>query len=186
VPGGYSWIFPKGDHVNVGVGGWQSEGPRLRERLRELCHAYGVDEGNVRELRGHRLPMRGASRHPVAGRVALVGDAAGLVDPLSGDGMYEAFVSGRLASEAALDLLAGRARDLEPYAAAFASTFAPLETISWRAKLAFERFPAVAYWLARTSFSWRTFQAVVHGDETASDAHGLSAAPLRLLQALGT
>ena len=185
VPGGYSWIFPKGDHVNVGVGGWQSEGPRLRERLRELCHAYGVDEGNVRELRGHRLPMRGASRRPVAGRVALVGDAAGLVDPLSGDGMYEAFVSGRLASEAALDLLAGRARDLEPYAAVFASTFTPLETISWRAKLAFERFPGVAYWLARTSFSWRTFQAVVRGDETASDAHGLSAAPLRLLQALG-
>src|SRR5262249_16002100 len=33
VPGGYAWVFPKGDHVNVGVGGWESEGPRLRDHL---------------------------------------------------------------------------------------------------------------------------------------------------------
>ena len=185
VPGGYAWVFPKADHVNVGVGGWQSEGPRLRERLRDLCRAYGVGEDNVRDLRGHRLPMLGSIRRPVAGRVALVGDAAGLVDPLSGDGMYEAFVSGRLASEAALEFLAGDAADLEPYAAAFANTFAPLESVSWRAKLAFERFPAVAYWLARTSFSWRAFQSIVSGDQAASDTRGLTAAPIRVLQALG-
>ena len=33
IPGGYGWVFAKGDHVNVGVGAWQSEGPRLREHL---------------------------------------------------------------------------------------------------------------------------------------------------------
>ena len=185
VPGGYAWVFPKGDHVNVGVGGWQSEGPRLRERLSELCAAFEIDEANVRDLRGHRLPMRGASRRPVQSRVLLVGDAAGLVDPLSGDGMYEAFVSGRLAAEATLELLHGRASDLEPYAERFAATFAPLEGISWRLKLAFERFPSLAFRLATTSPSWRLFQAVVHGDRRASDAHGLRGAPLRVLQALG-
>jgi geranylgeranyl reductase family protein len=185
VPGGYAWVFPKGDHVNVGVGGWQSEGPRLRERLRELCAAFEIDEANVHGLLGHRLPMRGASRRPVAGRVLLVGDAAGLVDPLSGDGMYEAFMSGRLAAEATLDLLHGRASDLEPYAQRFASTFAPLESVSWRAKLAFERFPGLAFRLATTSLSWRLFQAVVRGDRRASDTHGFKGAPLRLLQALG-
>src|SRR5439155_18179605 len=31
IPGGYGWVFPKGDHVNVGVGAWQAEGPRLRD-----------------------------------------------------------------------------------------------------------------------------------------------------------
>ena len=185
VPGGYAWVFPKADHANVGVGGWGSEGPRLRERLSELCGAFGIDESQVRDLRGHRLPMRGAVRRPVAGRVLVVGDAAGLVDPLSGDGMYEAFVSGRLAASATLDLLAGRARDLEPYALAFASEFAPLERVSWRVKLAFERFPALAFWVARTSLSWRVFQDVVRGEQTASEARGLRAAPFRLLQALG-
>ena len=181
VPGGYAWVFPKGDHVNVGVGGWQSEGPRLRERLRELCSALGIDERDVHDLRGHRLPMRGATRRPVQGRVLLVGDAAGLVDPLSGDGMYEAFVSARLAAET---ILAGGG--LELYADRFAATFAPLETVSWRAKLAFERFPRLAFRLATTNLSWRLFQAVVRGDQTASDLHGLKGAPLRVLQALGT
>src|SRR5207249_2999037 len=56
--GGYGWIFPKGDHVNVGVGGWASEGPLVRSRLRELCAAYGIDPDEVTELRGHRLPLR--------------------------------------------------------------------------------------------------------------------------------
>jgi geranylgeranyl reductase family protein len=186
VPGGYSWVFPKGDHVNVGVGGWQSEGPLLREHLRELCAAFELDEASVRDLRGHRLPMRGATRRPVQNRVLLVGDAAGLVDPLSGDGMYEAFISGRLAADAALDLLAGRASDLEQYGVRFTQAFAPLERISWRAKLAFERFPRLAFRLATTNLSWRLFQAVVRGDQRASDLRGIKGAPLRVLQALGT
>jgi geranylgeranyl reductase family protein len=180
VPGGYAWVFPKGDHVNVGVGGWGSEGPRLRERLSELCRAYGIDEADVTELRGHRLPMRGGRRRPVSGRLALVGDAAGLVDPLSGDGMYEAFVSGKLAAEAVL------AGDLDAYADSFSERFAAPEALSWRAKVAFDRFPAASYWLARLPVSWRVFQTVVRGERSASDLRGLSGTPLRVLQALGS
>jgi flavin-dependent dehydrogenase len=152
----------------------------LRERLSELCAAFEIDEADVRDLRGHRLPMRGASRRPVQRRVLLVGDAAGLVDPLSGDGMYEAFVSGRLAAETIL-----ADAGLEPYSERFAATFAPLETVSWRAKLAFERFPRLAFRLATTNLSWRLFQAIVRGEHTAADTHGFKGAPLRLLQALG-
>jgi geranylgeranyl reductase family protein len=185
IPGGYAWVFPKGDHVNVGVGGWQSEGPRLRGRLRELCAAFEIEEAEVRDLRGHRLPMRGSTRKPVEGRVLLVGDAAGLIDPLSGDGMYEAFVSGRLAAEAALELLHGRASDLQPYGERFAATFTPLESVSWRLKIAFERFPRLTFRLATTNLAWRLFQAVVSGDQKASDTRGLKGAPLRVLQALG-
>src|SRR6266508_4525709 len=42
VSGGYGWVFPKGDHVNVGVGGWPREGPRLRGHLAELCRQHGI------------------------------------------------------------------------------------------------------------------------------------------------
>ena len=55
IPGGYGWVFPKGDHVNVGVGGWESEGPALRDHLRVLCRAYGIDEESVEGLRGHYI-----------------------------------------------------------------------------------------------------------------------------------
>ena len=99
--------------------------------------------------------------------------------------MYEAFVSGRLAAEATLELLEGRTSDLSSYAERFAATFAPLENVSWRAKVAFERFPGLAFRLATTSLSWRLFQAVVRGDQSASDTRGLRGAPLRVLQALG-
>ncbi len=91
--GGYGWLFPKGDHANLGVGGWAREGPHLRDHLARLARAYDVDPDAITGLRGHQLPMRriGAST-PASSRAILVGDAAGLIDPLSGDGMYEAFV----------------------------------------------------------------------------------------------
>ena len=107
IPGGYAWVFPKGDHVNVGVGGWESEGPTLRGQLAELCRQHGIAAEAVESIRGHRLPLRKPGSIAARGRALLVGDAAGLVDPLSGDGMYEAFVSARLASEAVLELLEG-------------------------------------------------------------------------------
>ena len=93
VPGGYGWVFPKGDHANLGVGGWGDEGPRLRAHLDELARRHDVDPAALTEVRGHRLPMRRPGTQAHHGRVLLVGDAAGLVDPLSGDGMYEAFTS---------------------------------------------------------------------------------------------
>ena len=115
VPGGYGWVFAKGDHVNVGVGGWESEGPRLRAPPARSCARRTRSRSDaVEETRGYRLPLRRREDALVRGRVMLAGDAAGLVDPLSGDGMYEAFVSARLASGAALDLLAGRAGSLAP------------------------------------------------------------------------
>src|SRR6266545_3971756 len=55
VPGGYGWVFPKGDHVNVGVGGWEREGPRMREHLARFCREYAIPESDLerydRELR---------------------------------------------------------------------------------------------------------------------------------------
>src|SRR5919204_3415223 len=67
LPGGYGWIFPKGDHVNVGVGGWESEGPRLRHHLRRMCDAYGVDPARARDTRGYRLPLRRGGGRPTQG-----------------------------------------------------------------------------------------------------------------------
>ena len=86
----------------------RAKGPHLRGHLARLARAYGVDPAAITDVRGHRLPMRrlGASI-PARDSVLLVGDAAGLVDPLSGDGMYEAFTSARLAAEA---ILAARRR----------------------------------------------------------------------------
>ena len=176
-PGGYGWLFPKGDHANLGVGGWETEGPRLREHLARLARAYAVDPAAITELRGHRLPMRrlGAST-PGSERVLLVGDAAGLVDPLSGDGMYEAFTSGRLASEA---ILAG---DVSGYAAALAQALDHHAGASWAAKRAVDRHPAVCFWAARSPGVFGVVAGLLRGDvKHPSEARGLARPPLRLV-----
>jgi flavin-dependent dehydrogenase len=116
--GGYGWSFPKADHFNVGCGGWRQEGARLRDHLRRLQDHYGLAAYAMRNLRGHHLPTRTGASPITRGRVLLAGDAAGLVDPMSGEGIHAAFVSGRLAASAALRFLDGNEPDLYRYEAA--------------------------------------------------------------------
>jgi geranylgeranyl reductase family protein len=185
IPGGYGWIFPKGDHVNVGVGGWEAEGPRLRAHLAALCERHDLDERALSAVRGHRLPLRRAGFVPARGRALLVGDAAGLVDPLTGDGMYEAFVSARLGAEAALDVLAGRAEVVDPYAERLTQALGPLAGASWGAKIALDRFPRTVFALARAPLVWPVVERLVRGDISApGEATGLARPPLKAIAAL--
>lgn len=186
VPGGYAWVFPKGDHVNVGVGGWESEGPRLREHLARACAAYGLPAERLDGLRGYRLPMRPHGEPAVRGRVLLVGDAAGLVDPLSGDGMYEAFVSSRIAAETSLALLEGRIASLDEYGPRLEAALGRPLAASWKAKLAIDRFPRLVFGIARIPIVWGFTAAFLRGDLAhPGEARGLVRAPLRLVEALG-
>jgi geranylgeranyl reductase family protein len=185
VPGGYAWVFPKGDHVNVGVGGWESEGPRLREHLERACTGYGLPHRELESLRGYRLPMRRAVDPLVRGRTLLVGDAAGLVEPLSGDGIYEALLSARLAVEAVLELLAGSQRDLAPYGERLARELDPLMSAAWSAKRAFDRYPRLAFTIARTPPAWRLAERLLRGElPDPRSVSGTMRVPLNALRAL--
>jgi geranylgeranyl reductase family protein len=185
IRGGYGWIFPKGDHVNVGVGGNGEEAPRLRAELRRMCEAYGVDPEAAQDTRGYRLPLRLPGTLLARGRTAVIGDAAGLVDPFSGDGMYEAFLSAQLVTEAALDVLAGRAENLDAYQAAVEQRIAPLTRAGWGAKRAFERFPRTTYALARLPVTFRALEKLLQGElpEPAA-ARGVQRAAIRSIYAV--
>lgn len=101
VRNGYVWVFPKSDHLSFGIGALQQGGRRLRQRLQEAATQLRLPIEGIR-LWGHALP---AYRHRETlhqGRVLLVGDAAGLMDPLSGEGIRFALKSAQLASEAIL------------------------------------------------------------------------------------
>jgi len=121
IPGGYAWLFPKGDLANLGVG----VAPGSRSALKPLLdalHARLVAEGRVgTEILGHTggaIPVGGMLRP--AGRlgavsVLLAGDAAGLANPVTGAGIASAVISGQLAGEAAAAFLGGDATALEGY-----------------------------------------------------------------------
>ena len=114
IAGGYGWLFPKGDHVNVGVGGFvPKDGASGEDAVpnesvtRGLLESYtrqklGVELNEVRaHVSGQHLGLGGHSYVP-RGRVLLAGDAAGLVDPLTGEGIYSAVKSGQAAAAAVM------------------------------------------------------------------------------------
>ena len=179
VPGGYGWVFPKGDHANLGVGGWMEEGPRLRDHLDRLAHAHAIHPASLTDVRGHRLPMRALGTPAARGRALLVGDAAGLVDPLSGDGMYEAFVSARLAAEA---IVAGRP---EAYEASLSAALDRHAAASWKAKRAADRYPRACLWALRAPGVFSAISGLLRGDLAhPSDASRIAQPPLRALARL--
>lgn len=101
IPRGYLWIFPKADHLSVGIGALRPKPGQLQAVLRRVMARFGISLEGL-PLHGHPLPIY-TRREPIATRRALlVGDAAGLVDPFSGEGIRFALKSGRLAAEAIL------------------------------------------------------------------------------------
>ncbi len=105
VPGGYGWVFPKRDHLSVGVGVFRRNGTaRLGGSLRDYLTQLGLEGGREIRRRGGTIPISPRRDGFVRNRVLLAGDAAGLADPLTGEGIYGALTSGFLAAES---LLAG-------------------------------------------------------------------------------
>src|SRR5215213_3392146 len=84
LPGGYGWVFAKGDHVNVGVGAWESEGPRIRDHLRSVCAAHAIDPAKLEHVRGHRLPLRRPGTRTAHDRVVLLGALPSCAPPVCG------------------------------------------------------------------------------------------------------
>jgi geranylgeranyl reductase family protein len=186
VPGGYAWIFPKAEHVNVGVAGWEGEGPNLRRHLARLLAAHGLPAEAVVGLRGHRLPLREPNA-PLAGkRLLLVGDAAGLVDPLSGDGIYEAALSAQEVAAIAGRFLDGAVASLDGYEAALIGRTGPLCAASWEWKHAYDRFSRLSFGITRLPFAWPVIQALLRGElADPSASRGLKALPILMLGLLG-
>ena len=168
--GGYGWIFPKSDHLNVGVGAWKYAGFTLRPKLFELSRRYGIPDSSIENLRGHHLPVRIPGSPIARGGVAVVGDAAGLVDPLSGEGIHMAFASGRLAADEALRVLSGEAADMSGYEAAVDRELQTELNVSRRLQEIFTFAPEPYLAIMRRSDKfWRLFCHLVRGDLTYLD-----------------
>jgi flavin-dependent dehydrogenase len=145
-----------------------------------MCEAYGVDPDAGKDMRGYRLPMRTPDSQLARGTTAVIGDAAGLVDPFTGDGMYEAFLSAKLVAEASLEVLAGRKEDLLGYQAAVERRITPLTSAGWGAKRAFERTPRLTYAVVRLPVTFRVLEKLLVGDlSEPRDARGIERVAIR-------
>jgi flavin-dependent dehydrogenase len=107
VPNGYGWLFPKGDHVNVGIYTWDSSVTLSKDMLRAYCEAR-LGTNQLDHIVGFPLGFGGRKFVPVSNRVLMVGDAAGFCEPLLGEGLHNAVKSGRLAADAIYEAESGR------------------------------------------------------------------------------
>ena len=103
--GGYSWVFPKEEHLSVGVGIFGARPGRhsLREAFRQYLRELRIEPAGPLDLHGALIPVRPRRGPLVRERTLLVGDAAGLADPVTAEGITPALLSGRLAARALLE-----------------------------------------------------------------------------------
>jgi len=92
VPRGYGWVFPKADHLSIGVFSTDRKVPGMRRYLHAYLARKGISHGyEVRSIQGHLIPTGPPGTAGVVPSGAfLLGDAAGLCDPITGEGIYHA------------------------------------------------------------------------------------------------
>jgi geranylgeranyl reductase len=111
-PDFYGWVFPHGDTASVGTGSAR-KGFALREAVGELRAQAGLSDAETLRREGAPLPIRPHKRWDNGRDVVLAGDAAGVVAPASGEGIYYAMIGGEYAAQAAEECLAtGNAKAL--------------------------------------------------------------------------
>lgn len=111
-PDFYGWIFPHGDSASVGMG-TEISSVDLKQSTAALRASAGLAECETLRREGAPIPLKPLDRWDNGKDVVLAGDAAGVVAPSSGEGIYYAMVGGRVAATAcAATLASGRVKDL--------------------------------------------------------------------------
>lgn len=117
-PGGYAWLFPKGNLANLGLGADKRLQPNLKQPL-EALHRSLIDAGllgaDIVARTGGAIPVGGIRQRIFYEDAVFVGDAAGLCHPITGAGIAAAVVSGEAAGRAVVAHLAGDAEALDDY-----------------------------------------------------------------------
>ncbi|MCK9897074.1 geranylgeranyl reductase family protein [Frankia sp. AgB32] len=173
VPGSYGWLFPKGQVLTVGVIGDRAEGGALRTYYRRFVERLGLTDAPRQHDSGHLTRVRAPGSPLRRGRVLVAGDAAGLLDPWTREGISFALRSGRLAGEAAAGAVGAAASNGPRGAAALAAYPGRIETIlgpeiaAGREVLgAFIRRPAVMHALLSSPGTFGLFTRLIEGRTT--------------------
>jgi geranylgeranyl reductase family protein len=157
-PGSYGWVFPKGGLLTVGVIGPRAHAAALRSYYAKLVASVGLSGVTPPVETGHLTRVRTPGSPLAKGSVLLAGDAAGLLEPWTREGISFALRSGRMAGEAA-------SGDLTGYPAAVMGALEP-EIAAGRALLrAFARHPEVFHALLGGP-GFGLFQRLVDGRST--------------------
>jgi len=99
---GYGWVFPNENYVNVGLAGKISVNSKIKETYVLFLKSLRVDTKNIAAAKAHIIPFGSKRIRLGKNNIVLIGDAAGFVEPVTGEGIYYALESAKLCAEAIL------------------------------------------------------------------------------------
>lgn len=171
-PGGYAWLFPKGDHISVGVGGPAALSKHMMPYYRRFME-YLSPEIKVTEtysLKSWPIPVRRARERFHNGRILITGDAGGLTDPLTGEGIFYAVRSGRMAAHACVDYLRGEQKAISEFSDRINDELVNELLEAERIKNIFNTIPGKIHrWVKESDRGWRAFGKILRGDRNYAD-----------------
>jgi geranylgeranyl reductase family protein len=169
LPGGYGWIFPKRDHLSVGVfKAIPGKAMGLKKALERFIASEAVLlDPRILHMQGHQIPLGGRPQILHKGRVLLVGDAANLADPWMGEGISYAVVSARLAAEQMFYALQSHAVDLSGYTDLINASITPqLLSARWFARVVYALPEMCSTLLSKSPFMQQMVFDVIRGDRS--------------------
>jgi len=173
VPGSYGWLFPKGRVLTVGVIGGREHGSALRGYYRRFVEHLGLADLPRQHDSGHLTRVRAAGSPLRRGRVLVAGDAAGLLDPWTREGISFALRSGRLAGEVAaaasgapLSAGPGGSAALDAYPERIETILGPEMAAGREVLGAFVRRPAVMHAILASPGTFGLFTRLIEGRTT--------------------
>lgn len=180
LPGGYAWVFPKKDHFSIGVGGPAS----LSKGMMQYYDRFVVSiSGNAIDRPGTRIrfhetrsqaswpiPVRTKESRFHNGRVLVTGDAAGLGDPLTGEGIYYAVRSGKLAAETCTEYLSGKIISVDVYSEKINDEMMTELLEANKIKHLLNAFPLKVHsFVGESDRAWRAFGKILRGERWYAD-----------------
>jgi geranylgeranyl reductase family protein len=171
IPGSYGWVFPKADRLTVGVIASRGQGERTRQYLRDFIERLDLDSYPTIHDSGHLTRCRTAGSPLRNGRVLVAGDAAGLLEPWTREGISFALRSGAMAGQRAAKAALSAEHDkvdaaLQEYDEAVNRVLAPEMAAGRQILAAFARHPAAVHAALATPRGWRAFQEFCRGEMT--------------------
>ncbi|MER7177018.1 geranylgeranyl reductase family protein [Streptomyces mesophilus] len=175
LPGSYGWVFPKGDTLTVGVISARGEGAATKRYLEDFIGRLGLAGFEPSISSGHLTRCRTEDSPLSRGRVLVCGDAAGLLEPWTREGISYALRSGRLAGEWAVriaeaqDAVDARRQALN-YAFAVKAGLGVEMNMGRRVLTLFERRPGMLH-AAITGLrpAWNAFVRIVQGSTSLAE-----------------
>jgi geranylgeranyl reductase family protein len=165
---GYAYLFPKNNHLSVGAGAFGVASQKIKDYQRAFWAVrWRKEDAPPFSAAGFFLPLR-RRRTPIhRGRCLLLGDAAGLVDPFSGEGIYSAVRSAQLAAPYLADFLKNGFSSFQPVQEEIDRTLTPELECSRLFRELFRRWPSYVHRKLRTGDRWWNAMAqILRGEKS--------------------